>query len=233
MAVNATGGIGAGPSSAEARGSSALGKDQFLQLLMAQLRNQDPTCPVDGQAFVSQLAEFSGLEQLQGVSARLDSLLLAQAASNQTQTANLVGKDVVFATDGVTLPAIGGCTVSGELSGETASVTVTIADEHGKTVRTLNLGAAGKGPLDVPWDGRDDAGVPLPAGDYRVTLAAADESGRSVDVELRGRGRVTGVSFANGYAELLVDGRKVKLADVLEIVEPSPAPAPAGDKETA
>ena len=70
--------------------------------------------------------------------------------------------------------------------------------------------------------------MPLPAGDYTVKLVAADERGNAVDVEPRGRGRVTGVSFANGYPELLVDGRKVKLSDILEIVETSPA-IPVGE----
>lgn len=223
MSITATRGLGVGPSSDATRGSTELGKDQFVQLLMAQLQNQDPTSPVDSEAFVAQLAQFSSLEQLQGVSARLDSLVLAQASSNQLQTASLVGKDVLFSTDAVELPATGGTTVSGELSGPAESVTVTITDADGKTVRTLTVGRTPEGPVDIAWDGRDEAGVPLPAGAYTVKLAAADAEGKAVDVEPRGRGRVEGVSFANGYPELIVDGRKVKLSDVLEIVEPSSA----------
>jgi flagellar basal-body rod modification protein FlgD len=225
MGITATSGLGSGPSSDATRGSNELGKDQFVQLLMAQLRNQDPTSPVDSQAFVAQLAQFSSLEQMQGMSSRLDALVLAQAASNQTQTADLVGKDVLFKTDRVELPAVGGTVVSGELSAEAASVTVTISDEDGKTVRTLKLGPAEAGAFDIPWDGRDEAGVPLPAGEYTVKLAAADLQGDSVDIESRGKGFVGGVSFANGYPELMVGGRKIKLSDVLEIVEPSAEPA--------
>jgi flagellar basal-body rod modification protein FlgD len=227
MAVTAINGL-LGPPSDATRGSTALGKDQFVQLLLAQLQNQDPTSPMDGQAFVAQLAQFSSLEQLQGVSTRLDSLLLAQASANQLQTASLVGQDVLFTTSSVMLPDVGGTTVGGELSGDAATVTVTIRDADGNKVRTLTAGPATKGSLEIPWDGRDEAGVPLPAGEYRVELAAADVEGKAVDIEARGRGRVTGVSFANGYPELLIDGRKVKLSDVLEIVEPSPA-APAGE----
>lgn len=229
MSITGTTGLGVGPSSDATRGSSALGKDQFVKLLMAQLQNQDPTSPVDSQAFVAQLAQFSSLEQLQGVSSRLDALVLAQAASNQTQTATLVGKDVLFKTDAVELPAVGGTTVAGELAGKASSITVTITDADGKTVRTLTLGPADEGPIEIPWDGRDEAGVPLPEGEYKVKLAAADGEGKAVDISSRGKGRVAGVSFANGYPELMVDGRKVKLSDVLEIVEPSSAELVGGE----
>ena len=80
-----------------------LGKDAFLKLLTAQLANQDPLEPVDNQAFIAQLAQFSSLEQLQGVSSRLDSLLLAVGSSNQLGAASLVGKDVTFKTSGFDL----------------------------------------------------------------------------------------------------------------------------------
>jgi flagellar basal-body rod modification protein FlgD len=79
-----------------APGATALGKDDFLKLLTAQLANQDPLQPVDNQAFVAQLAQFSSLEQLQGVSARLDDLLLATNASTQVTAASLVGKTVEY-----------------------------------------------------------------------------------------------------------------------------------------
>lgn len=77
-------------------GGTALGKDDFLKLLTAQLANQDPLQPVDNQAFIAQLAQFSSLEQLQGVSTRLDDLLLAAGASTQLSAASLVGRTVAF-----------------------------------------------------------------------------------------------------------------------------------------
>src|SRR5690242_15281966 len=85
--------------------ADSLGKDAFLKLLTAQLANQDPLAPVDNTAFIAQLAQFSSVEQLQNVSSRLDSLLLATASANQLSTASLVGKDVGFKADGVDLAA--------------------------------------------------------------------------------------------------------------------------------
>jgi len=84
---------------ADAHGSNKLGKDQFLQLLMAQLSHQDPTSPADGNAFVAQLAQFASLEMAQNTNSNLEQLLAGQAAGNQTSALGLVGKQVVFRTD--------------------------------------------------------------------------------------------------------------------------------------
>ncbi len=80
--------------------TQALGKDDFLKLLTAQLSNQDPLQPVDNQAFIAQLSQFSSLEQLQGVSARLDTLILATSSETQLGTASLVGKTISYHGDG-------------------------------------------------------------------------------------------------------------------------------------
>src|SRR5437762_11024181 len=91
------------PTTADRIGSDKLGKDEFLKLLMAQLANQDPTAPTDNQAFVAQLAQFAGLEAAQGTNSRLDTLLMAEASSNQTAAVSFIGKNVDYRTDGLTL----------------------------------------------------------------------------------------------------------------------------------
>lgn len=199
------------------RSGNELGKDEFVKLLMAQLGNQDPTSPMDSQAFVAQLAQFASLEQLQGVGSRLDSLLVAQASANQTATASLVGKDLVYRTDSVRLENGGGGRVMAELASPASTVTITVTDTAGTVVRTVRLGAAEAGAFDYAWDGLDDQGRKLPDGDYSVKVAAADEKGKSIELEQRGRAIVSGVSFANGYPELIVAGKRIKLSDVVEI----------------
>src|SRR6185503_12469561 len=77
-------------------GSSVLGKDQFLKLLVAQLANQDPTKPEDTSQFVAELAQFSALEQQQNTVSRLDTLLMSQATANQTAAGTFIGKDVTY-----------------------------------------------------------------------------------------------------------------------------------------
>lgn len=214
-------GSASGPTTADTHGSRQLGRDQFLQLLVTQLGNQDPTQPLDSHEFVAQLATFANVEQLEGVGSRLDALIIAQAAGNQTAVATLVGKDVVYQSDTVRLEGEAGASIGYELEGPAEKVTVTITDENGNVVRTIEGGPGVEGGNQLAWDGRNDDGELLPPGDYKVRVAAEDASGESVGATSRGRARVSAVSFENGYPELVVNGVRVKLSDVVEIAEAS------------
>lgn len=75
-----------------------LGYNQFLQLLIAQLKNQDPTAPADSTQFVSQLATFSSVEQSVQANAKLASIL---SASSLTEAEALVGRTLTSADGSV------------------------------------------------------------------------------------------------------------------------------------
>lgn len=213
--------ITGGTSSTATTGSSALGKDAFLKLLTAQLANQDPTAPSDDQAFVAQLAQFSQVEQAEGMNSRLDSLLLAQSSNNQTATAAFIGKNVIYNSNQVGITDKGG-TILGNLAASASTMQVTITDSAGKTVKTMNMTDVNAGPLKLPWDGRNDAGVQLPAGQYTVAFSAKDASGNPVTVTTQGEARVTGVSFAKGYPELIVNNTTIKMSDIVSVLEATP-----------
>src|SRR5512140_3869582 len=85
--------------------SSELGKDQFLLLLTTQLKYQDPLQPMDNQQMISQLAQFSQLEELKGLSSKIDSMTVATASSSQLTTTQLVGKQALFHADRIGLTA--------------------------------------------------------------------------------------------------------------------------------
>jgi len=208
--------IGGASTASTTGASNQLGKDEFVRLLVAQLSNQDPTAPMESADFVAQLAQFANVELLQGVESRLDALVIAQASNNQLAAASLVGREVLYRTDRVDLGE-DGATLVASLRGAASSVTVTITDEAGNTVRTLRLGAAGEGKLEIAWDGRDESGKLLPRGSYRVRVAAADASGASVPVDPFARGTARAISFDNGYPELLVGSARVKLSDIVEL----------------
>ncbi|HEY0880086.1 MAG TPA: flagellar hook assembly protein FlgD [Archangium sp.] len=208
------------PSSNTPTGSNALGKNEFLKLLTAQLANQDPLAPTDNQAFIAQLAQFASVEQQEAANGRLDSLIVAQAAANQTSVATLVGKDITYRTDSVTLPAAGGTTLQGELAADAKQVNAIITDENGKTIRTITLHDVNSGTVDFQWDGLDDRGVRVAPGKYKVKLTAADANDKSITFDARGQARATGVTFASGYPELVIGGARVKLSDIVQINEP-------------
>lgn len=200
-------------------GSNKMGKDEFLKLLMAQLSNQDPASPADTGAFVAQLAQFSSLEQTQNMNTNLENLLVAQASATQNSAINLVGKDVVFKTDQLTLDASGMATASAKLGAPAGVVTAVITDPNGKIVRTIDLGAHAAGTVDVTWDGRDDHGTPMQPGDYTITVNAVDANRQPVAVEQRGHAVVGGISFESGVPQLLIGSQKVKMSSVIEVNE--------------
>lgn len=201
-----------------AAASGEMGKDAFLKLLITQLQNQDPLQPVDNQAFIAQLAQFSSVEQLQGLGSRLDTLLLAQASANQMNTTTLVGKDVAFKSDGVDLVAGQGAAMEAQLSAPGALKAV-IQDASGRVVRTLDLGSCPAGATTITWDGLGPSGEVLPPGHYKVILSARSGD-EKVGADLRIRGRVTGVTFDSSGALLQVGGSRVRLADIMEINQP-------------
>jgi flagellar basal-body rod modification protein FlgD len=81
-----------------------LGKDEFLKILVAELQNQDPTNPMDNKDFITQMAQFSTLEQMQNMTESLQKYLEAQSGINDssiiTQSATLIGKNVLAEVDG-------------------------------------------------------------------------------------------------------------------------------------
>lgn len=199
-------------------GSTKLGKEEFLKLFLTQLGNQDPTSPVDSEAFVAQLAQFASLEQITNVNQNLESLVLAQTNATQTNAANLIGKEALYRTNRVTLGPEGPASDAFiDLPSAAGNVTVVVKDEAGHTVRTLKLGPQPNGRHPVSFDGHDDNGKRVPPGRYQIEVMATDDKGKPMDVDLRARGVVEGVSYANGFAELVIGSAKVSLADVEEV----------------
>jgi flagellar basal-body rod modification protein FlgD len=219
---------GTAPQSTAAHGSPTLGKNEFLKLLTTQLANQDPLAPTDNQQFIAQLAQFAGVEQQEAANSRLDQLIVAQAANNQTSVANLVGKQIIYKTDSVSVTALGGAgPISGELASAATTISASITDQNGKVVRTITLaGNHAPGTVPIDWDGLDASGVKVPAGTYTVKLTAGDEQGKPVTIASRGSARATGVTFQAGYPELILNGVRVKLSDIIQIDEAQTKPNP-------
>ncbi len=203
--------------------SNQLGKDDFLKLLTAQLQNQDPLQPTDNQAFVAQLAQFSSLEQLQDLGKKLDAMTSGQGSATQLSASSLIGKDVRFKADHLSLRQGGTAAFRVSQDGASDDTVALVADATGRVVRRLDLGARGAGSFDVTWDGLDASGSGLPSGDYVLTVSATRKDGAPVQASPNVRGTVSGVTFdGSSTAELLVAGRTVQLSDVLEIDSDTP-----------
>ena len=201
--------------------SQAIGKDEFLKLLIAQLKNQNPLSPAEGTEFAAQLAQFSSVEQLTSINASIQDgaqidMLLTQAVNNTLAT-NFIGKEVTSLGDTVTLVSGGSPSVSFALNDYASDVSVRIYDETGNLVRTLEAGGLDAGIQSLQWDGKDADGNALSGGNYRFEVEAKGADDADVKATELTKGIVSTVRYAEGQAVLIVNGEQVALADVLEI----------------
>ena len=212
------------PMSQAASGSGPMdqdsfGKDSFLKLLTTQMANQDPLSPSEPTEFISQLAQFTSLEQLVNVNEGLNMLAVTQTAATSAQMVSYVGKEVTFASDSLYLAEQGQAqTLSYELDSAADNVDVQVLNESGDVVRTMKLGGQAVGDQRVEFDGQDDDGNPLPAGMYTLEVSAKNEDGE-VGVNTRDKAMVKGVTFKGGFPQLLLeDGRVITLNQVLSVM---------------
>ncbi len=197
-----------------------LGKDEFLKLLIAQLQNQDPMNPMQGDQMASQLAQFSSLEQLQEINTTLTgqqsaagSLLGAVQAG---AAINTIGHTIVAQGNQVQVGGTNGqTTVTAGFSGAAASGTLHIYNSAGAEVGTEALGALGAGKQSIDITAATKG---LPAGSYTYSIDAKDGSGAAVAVQTYTTGKVDGISSGQNGIILTIGGMSVPYANVIQIL---------------
>ncbi|UVM51938.1 MULTISPECIES: flagellar hook assembly protein FlgD [unclassified Pseudomonas] len=155
-----------------ATGNQALGKDAFLQLLVTQLKNQNPLDPQDNTAFVAQLAQFSSLEGITTLNDTVTSLASSYSSSQALQASSLVGRSVIAQTDTAVVDTSKSLTGTVVVPSSVSGVTIKINNADGETVRTLDLGSQSAGNSSFTWDGKDDAGAVATAGTYTFSATS-------------------------------------------------------------
>jgi len=199
----------------------AIGKDDFLKLFVTKLRNQDPLKPMDDEAFIAQLAQFSSLEQLQNMNDNLSKSINWDMLNNQTVNnsvaAQIIGREVVANLSDLALGEENTPKISYELSETAKDVRIDILDANGDTVRSVKLEDVASGRNSFVWDGKNDAGDRLPPGSYTVEISATNANGVELEPSLTITGVVQGVVYRGGVAYLKLDGAEISLGDVREI----------------
>lgn len=207
-------------SQAQSLGNSNLGKEDFLQLLVAQMKNQDPINPMDGTQFASQLAQFNSVEQLinlnDGMNLLAESQQMMNTGLSNTMAASLAGKSVRALSDKIALEPGGSGTLQFKLNNVATSADITIRDGSGNVVRTEELGSLGSGEHTWTWDGLSDDGSRLPEGVYSIEVNAANGD-QQVDALTYTEGFAEKVSYSGEGVRLLVNGIYVPLGDVEQI----------------
>ena len=190
---------------------TVLGKDDFLKMMIAQLKHQDPLNPMDGTAFTAQLAQFSSLEQLQNINTQLTAFTKQQQSLGNTQAVNLIGKDVL--AKGSTLSVDGNpVTLSYNLAGDAAGGQIQIYDPNGMLVDTLSFKNQKQGLNSVTWNCPGSA-----KGTYSFAVSALDSSGKAVSADTLVQGTVTGVNYHDSATYLSVGSREIGFSDVISV----------------
>lgn len=205
--------------------SAVMGKDDFLKMLVTQLKNQDPMNPLEGTEYATQLAQFSSVEQLMQIGKLLEAQAASQAAAQDLAAATastalgaaIVGHDVLMAGNvfGVTEGAKS--TVHAEFGGLAAKAVVHVYDAKGREVYSqqfVNL-AKGRQDLDIDTSG-------LPTGDYTFKIDATATDNTAVKVGTYSLGTVSGMAFSDGDLLLRVNGQLIPMKNILEVLPIAP-----------
>ncbi len=153
--------------------SNTLAQEQFLELLVAQIENQSPLKPQDNGDFLGQMAQFSTVSGLQQMQRSIDQLNANLMSSQALQASSLVGRLVMVPGNKGFLPEGEGDRFFGaiDVPASATGITVEVKSGTGELVRTLSLGTQNEGMARFSWDGTDEQGNPLPAGEYQVTAS--------------------------------------------------------------
>jgi flagellar basal-body rod modification protein FlgD len=199
-------------------GSQTLGQADFLKLMTAQMQNQDPFNPVDNTQMVAQMAQFSSLSGISQMNSTLQSIASKLTGTSSSDAMAYVGKTVLTAGDTAFGRTAGGIAGGVELDDAASDLKVTIQDQSGNVLKTLDLGAQAKGTVSFDWDGKTDAGVDAGSGPFKV-VSTANAGGAAVGSRTLVWAPVTSVSMpASGSPVLNVAGvGSVALSDVRSI----------------
>ncbi|QHM90224.1 flagellar hook assembly protein FlgD [Acetobacter pasteurianus] len=204
----------ASTASAGAFASLATNESNFLTLLTTQLKNQDPSSPMDTNAMTSELATFAGVEQQVQTNQNLESLISLNEEGQLTSDKALVGEKASASSS--TLPLQSGkasLTFTGT-SGEV--VAISVANAAGQVVKD-DLVSASNGSNTWSWDGTDNSGNQLSDGAYSVAVKTMNSSGVTSDVSFAVNGTITGITKGSTDMEAEMGEAEVPLSSVSSI----------------
>jgi len=202
--------------------STALDKDDFLQLLVTQLKHQDPLNPLDDKEFIAQLAQFSSLEQMNNIASGIGTLNDTVSKQDSLSAVSYIGKSVVAAGDEITKVDSAVTPIYFTLDDAAAKVTINVYDVNNNIVKTETLKSMQAGEYNFSWDGLNYNCKEAASGQYSVYFAAESATGSAVLVDTQVTGKIIGISKdSNGTNFKLSDGRTVGFDDITMVTDTS------------
>jgi len=198
---------------------SELGQSDFLSLLTAQLANQDPLSPTDSKEFTSQMSQFASLDSLQSLVTKFDDLATSLTSNQALQASSLVGRQVLFPS------AVGYVANESGMAGQinvprnVTNLRFEIKDASGQLVRSINVGNKPAGDIEFFWDGRNEAGDFLGAGQYEISaFATVGDQTEQLPTSIRAQVQSVNLAASSGGIFLNLTGLgQIDFNDVKEV----------------
>jgi flagellar basal-body rod modification protein FlgD len=189
--------------------------DTFLTLLTSQLKNQDPTSPMDTNQFTQQLVEYSQVEQQIDTNTNLNTLISQGASQNAAYATSYLGKNVTVSGGQGSLTN-GQATWTYNLGAAASSALVTITNPSGVTVYN-GQGPTAQGNNTITWDGTDNNGNKLPDGTYTMSVAASDAAGNPITGTVSSTGQVSEIDMSSGTPQLKIGAMSLGLSGISSV----------------
>lgn len=200
------------------RGKSELGQEDFLALMVAQLENQDPTKPMDNNEFLSQMAQFSMVNGIEDLNGSFGSVSESILGSQGLQAATLVDRQAIVETDSAGFDGVAPIQGLVDQSEPMSQLELQVRDAQGALVRSISIDPSNARAVSFEWDGRDQNGKSVEAGNYFFAAAgAANGQVRSLPVAMANRIESVSLDQATQKVTLnLANGRTASLDEVRE-----------------
>jgi flagellar basal-body rod modification protein FlgD len=187
----------------------------FLTLLTSQLKNQDPTAPMDSNQFTQQLVQFSQVEQQINTNTNLKTLISQGTSQAGTFATSYLGKNVSVTNGDASLSG-GKASWTYNLGTTAASSILTVTDANGKTIYN-GPGETASGNHSFNWNGTDNNGNTVADGTYKLAVAAQALDGATVTTSVASAGAVTQIDMTGGTPQLVIGNMEVSLSDIAAI----------------
>jgi len=193
-----------------------LGKDDFMKLLLVELQYQDPTDPMDTEKILTQTSELATLEASDNTNKTLEKLAASLESSQQFSTIAAIGKTADTGSDALGHDEGTPSTFELYFPSDVQQGVVTIKDNNGAVVQTLDLGTNPAGVYQFTWDGSTQTGASAKSGVYHISATYEDAQGAQKSTRL-GTYPIESVRFDQGNALLKLGSSYVPLSDIQEI----------------
>jgi len=191
-------------------------QNNFMTMLVTQMKNQDPLNPMDNAQITSQLAQLSTVTGINQLNTSVNTLTSSFQTSQNLQAAGMIGHTVLAPGNGISLTS-GKAIYGVSLPMNADAVSVQVTNSSGQVVRTINVGALSQGNNNLSWDGKTDSGATAPDGSYTFSVAASS-AGKKIATTSLEFGSVSSVSATSSGVKLnLANLGQVNMSDVIQI----------------